>query len=132
MKKVAPKLRLDLAVFRELQDFARLGTELDPAAQKQLDRGLRMVEVLKQKQFAPLSVAEQVICLFAGSSDVLDDIDISRVNHFIDEMLAWIRLEAEEYITQINEANTFDDQLGEYIAEAISAFKTFYKFSYGV
>lgn len=132
MKKVAPKLRLDLAVFRELQDFTRLGTELDTSAQKQLDRGLRMVEVLKQKQFAPLSVAEQVICLFAGSSDVLDDIDISRVSHFIEEMLLWIRLEAEEYITQINEAKTFDDQLGEYITEAINAFKTVYKFSYGV
>lgn len=132
MKKVAPKLRLDLAIFRELQDFSRLGTELDPSAQKQLDRGLRMVEVLKQKQFAPLSVAEQVICLFAGSSDVLEDIELSRVSHFIDEMLLWIRLEAEEYITQINEANTFDDQLGEFIAEAINAFKTVYKFSYGV
>ena len=90
MKKVAPKLRLDLAVFRELQDFARLGTELDPAAQAQLDRGCRIVEVLKQSQFSPLSVGEQVVSILAGSAGLLDDIEVETVSHFINEMLSWM------------------------------------------
>jgi F-type H+-transporting ATPase subunit alpha len=131
MKKVAPKLRLDLAAFRELQDFARLGTELDPAAQKQLDLGCRMVEVLKQKQFAPLSVGEQVISILAGSSGLLGDIEVSKVAHFIEELLSWIKLEAPEYIDTINETGDLSDELIESLKEAIEAFKTLYRFSFG-
>ena len=131
MKKVAPKLRLDLAAFRELQDFARLGTELDPAAQKQLDLGCRMVEVLKQKQFAPLGVGEQVISILAGSSGLLEDIDVSRVAHFVEELLSWIKLEAPEYIDTINETGDLSDELIESLKEAIEAFKTLYRFSFG-
>jgi len=131
MKKVAPKLRLDLAAFRELQDFARLGTELDPAAQKQLDLGCRMVEVLKQKQFAPLSVGQQVISILAGSAGLLEDIDVSKVSHFIEELLSWIKLEAPEYIDAIDETGELSDELIENIKEAIYAFKTLYRFSFG-
>ncbi|RKY08951.1 MAG: F0F1 ATP synthase subunit alpha [Planctomycetota bacterium] len=131
MKKVAPKLRLDLAAFRELQSFARLGTELDPAAQKQLDLGSRMVEVLKQKQFAPLSVGEQVIGILAGSAGLLADIEVSRVAHFVEELLSWIKLEAPEYIDAINETGDLSDELIESIKEAIEAFKTLYRFSFG-
>lgn len=131
MKKVAPKLRLDLAAFRELQDFARLGTELDPAAQKQLDLGCRMVEVLKQKQFAPLSVGEQVISILVGSAGLLADIEVSKVAHFIEELLAWIKLEAPEYIDTINETGDLSDELIENLKEAIEAFKTLYRFSFG-
>ncbi|RPI58007.1 MAG: F0F1 ATP synthase subunit alpha, partial [Planctomycetaceae bacterium] len=98
MKKVAPKLRLDLASFRELQDFARLGTDLDEAAQKQLDRGYRMVEVLKQKQFSPMSIGQEVISILAGSSGAMDDIHVGRANHFLDEFMMWLRLEAPEYV----------------------------------
>ena len=76
MKKVAAKLRLDLAAFRELQDFARLGTELDRSSQRQLDRGYRMVELLKQPQFTPLTVGEQVVTIFAGASGLLDEVPV--------------------------------------------------------
>jgi len=76
MKKVAGKLRLDLAAHRELQDFARLGTELDGASQRQLERGNRMVELLKQPQFAPMTVGQQVITILAGSSGRLDDVPV--------------------------------------------------------
>ena len=131
MKKVAPKLRLDLAAFRELQNFARLGTELDPAAQKQLDLGCRMVEVLKQKQFAPLSVGEQVIGILAGSAGLLAAIEVSKVAHFVEELLSWIKLEAPEYIDEINESGDLSDELIESIKEAIEAFKTLYRFSFG-
>jgi len=131
MQKVAPKLRLELAAFRELQDFARLGTELDPAAQRQLDRGYRMVEILKQKQFSPLSVAEQVISILTGSAGLVDDIEVSDVSHFIEEMLAWMKLEADEYIEELNDKGRLSDELEKRLIEAIETFKTIYKFSYG-
>lgn len=131
MKKVAPKLRLDLAVFRDLQDFARLGTELDPAAQAQLDRGYRMVEILKQKQYAPLSVGQQVASILAGSSGILDDIEVASVSHFVGEMLSWIELEAREYIDRIDETGDLTDDLINSLTEAIKAYKTIYKFSFG-
>lgn len=131
MKKVAPKLRLELAAFRELQDFARLGTELDEAAQRQLDRGYRMVELLKQKQFSPMSVAEQVLSILAGASGALDDIDTSRVNHFVDELIAWMRMEAPEYIETIEETSDIDESLMSGLTEAVEAYKTIYRFSFG-
>jgi F-type H+-transporting ATPase subunit alpha len=131
MKQVAPKLRLDLALFRELQDFARLGTELDQASKLQLQRGQQMVEILKQKQFSPLSTAQQVISILAGSSHLLDDIETSSVTHFIKEMLDWLKLETPEYLEQIDRENKFDDKLMESLTEAIRAFKMIYKFSYG-
>jgi F-type H+-transporting ATPase subunit alpha len=132
MQKVAPKLRLELAAFRELQDFARLGTELDSAAQAQLERGKRMVEILKQKQFSPLGSAQQVISILAGSSGLIDDVGASDVGQFIEEMLDWLRLEANEYIEQIDATGKLSDDLEENLAEAIKAFKTIYKFSHGV
>jgi F-type H+-transporting ATPase subunit alpha len=131
MKKVAPKLRLDLASFRELQDFARLGTDLDEAAQKQLDRGYRMVEVLKQKQYSPMSVAEEVISILAGSSGSLDDIEATRVNHFLDEFLLWLRLEAPEYLDQLSKTGQLDDDFMSALNDAVGAYKTMYKFSFG-
>jgi F-type H+/Na+-transporting ATPase subunit alpha len=106
MKKVAPKLRLDLAAFRELQDFARLGTELDESAQKQLDRGYRMIEVLKQNQYSPMEMAKECFSILAGSSGMLDDIDVSRVQHFLDELLAWMEIEAPEYLDTIGRKAT--------------------------
>ena len=131
MQKVAPKLRLELALFRELQDFSRLGAELDPAARGQLERGYRMVEILKQKQFAPLGVAEQVISILAGSAGLVDDIEVSDVSLFVDEMLAWLKLEAAEYIEKLNTTWKLSDELEKQFIEAIVAFKTIYKFSHG-
>jgi len=131
MKKVAPKLRLDLAAFRELQDFARLGTDLDEMAQKQLDRGYRMVEVLKQKQFSPMSVADEVISILAGSSGILDDIDATRVGHFQEELIAWLKLEAGEYLDEIDKTGKLSDELLSAMNDAVAAYKTIYKFSFG-
>jgi F-type H+-transporting ATPase subunit alpha len=131
MKKVAPKLRLDLAAFRELQDFARLGTELDEAAQKQLDRGYRMVEILKQKQYAPMTVAQEVISILAGSAGALDDIDVHRVNHFMDELVSWMELEAPEYLEMIEQVGDIDENLMTGLKDAVEAYKTIYRFSFG-
>jgi F-type H+-transporting ATPase subunit alpha len=131
MKKVAPKLRLDLAAFREMQDFARLGTELDPAAQKQLDMGYRMVEVLKQKQFAPLSVGEQVVSILAASSGLLNDVEVGSVVRFVEELLGWLKLEAPEYTGEIDKTGQMSDELMEELSVAIDAYKTIFRFSFG-
>ncbi|MEN6307747.1 MAG: F0F1 ATP synthase subunit alpha [Anaerohalosphaeraceae bacterium] len=131
MKKVAPKLRLDLAAFRELQDFARLGTDLDEMAQKQLDRGYRMVEVLKQKQFSPMGVADEVISILAGSSGILDDVDATHVIHFLEELITWLKLEAGEYLDEINKTGKLSDDLLSALNDAVAAYKTIYKFSFG-
>jgi len=87
MKKVAGSLRLDLAAFRELEAFAQLGTELDKATQLQLDRGYRMVELLKQPQFQPLHVADQVISIYAGSKGYFDKVPVPRVQEAEKNML---------------------------------------------
>ena len=131
MKKVAGRLRLDLASFRELEDFARLGTELDPAAQSQLDRGYRMVEILKQPQFAPMNVAEQVISIYAGASGILDDVEPDQVTKFLKELLPWLRLETPEYVVELEQSGVLSDELAESIKEAISVYKNIYRFSFG-
>ena len=88
-KQIAGSLRLDLAAFRELEAFAQLGTELDKATQAQLDRGARMVELLKQKQYVPMDAIDQVISIFAGSKGFLDDVEIDQVNAFEIELLKY-------------------------------------------
>jgi F-type H+/Na+-transporting ATPase subunit alpha len=131
MKKVAPKLRLDLATFREMQAFAQMGTELDPAAQAKLERGKRMVEILKQKQFSPLSASEQVISILAGSAGLVDEIEVKDVTHFITEMIDWMNLEAAEYLNHIESDKAIDEEFVEELTEAVRAYMTIYKFSFG-
>ena len=87
MKSIAGSLRLDLAQFRELEAFAQLGTELDKATQAQLDRGFRMVELLKQDQYVPMDVADQVIVIWAGTKGYLDELEIDDVARFEKELL---------------------------------------------
>ena len=123
MKKVAAKLRLDLAAFRELQNFARLGTELDPATQAQLDRGSRMVELLKQPQFSPMSVGEQVVTIYIGSVGLLDDIPVNAVSEFATKFLQHLAKEHPQYVDEINKTKVFSDELAEKIAATIKQFK---------
>ena len=96
MKKVAGGLRLDLAAFRELEAFAQLGTELDKATQLQLDRGYRMVELLKQPQFQPLHFADQVISIYAGNKGAFDNVPVNRVQEAEKALLQFIREEKHE------------------------------------
>jgi F-type H+-transporting ATPase subunit alpha len=91
MKKVAGGLRLDLASFRELEAFAQLGTELDKATQKQLDRGYRMVELLKQPQYKPLAAVDQVMSIFAGTQGFLDDVPVREVSRWEAAFLSFMR-----------------------------------------
>jgi F-type H+/Na+-transporting ATPase subunit alpha len=90
MKNVSGSLRLDLASFRELEAFAQLGTDLDPATQQRLDRGYRMVELLKQNQYVPLEVADQIMVIYAGTKGFLDKIPVTEVRRWESEFLAFM------------------------------------------
>jgi F-type H+-transporting ATPase subunit alpha len=124
MKKIAGSLRLDLAAFRELEAFAQLGTELDKATQAQLDRGYRMVEVLKQGQYQPLHVADQVISIYAGTNGYFDDIAVPDVAETEREMLRFMREQKSEVRDALIEKAELDDELVEQLRAALDEFKT--------
>lgn len=126
MKKVAGGLRLDLAAFRELEAFAQLGTELDPATQKKLDRGYRMVELLKQAQYQPMDVSEQIISIYAGTRGFLDDVPVDRVREFEIGLLNSVRDRNPELLRKISEAKKLDD-VEEAIKSAINMFKASFR-----
>jgi F-type H+-transporting ATPase subunit alpha len=123
MKQIAGSLRLDLAAFRELEAFAQLGTELDRATQRQLDRGARMVELLKQPQYEVMEVIDQVLSIFAGTRGYLDDIPIASVPQFEQEMLEHFRTAAKEVREELAQKRAFDDELTEKVAYAMKQFK---------
>jgi F-type H+-transporting ATPase subunit alpha len=114
MKKVAGSLRLDLAAFRELEAFAQLGTDLDKATQQQLDRGYRMVELLKQPQFQPLHYADQVFSIFAGTNGTFDAVPVDKVLEVEQEMIQFMR----EQKSEVRDAMV---ETGELDADALTA-----------
>lgn len=122
MKKVAGSLRLDLAAFRELEAFAQLGTELDKATQRQLDRGYRMVELLKQPQFEPLHAADQVISIYAGTRGYFDTVAVPRVREAEKLLLQFMREEYSEVRNQLVETGVLDDALEASLKKALDAF----------
>jgi F-type H+-transporting ATPase subunit alpha len=126
MKEVAGSLRLDLASYRELEAFAQLGTELDPASQRQLDRGGRMVELLKQGQYAPFDVIDQCISIFAGSKGILDDVPVNAVPKFERELLENFRGPNKALRDQLVEKKSFKGIEDQFLA-AVKAFKAAFR-----
>jgi F-type H+-transporting ATPase subunit alpha len=125
MKKVAGKLRLDLSQYRDLEAFAQFGSELDPETQRQLARGERLVEMLKQNERHPLSVAEQVASLYAGTGGYLDRVKVERVADFLEGLLARLRTENKDLVERINSGDLSDEDeeyLGDAIAEMVDDF----------
>jgi F-type H+-transporting ATPase subunit alpha len=122
MKKVAGTLRLDLAAFRELEAFAQLGTELDPATQRQLDRGARMVELLKQGQAQPLPVEHQVMMIKGASEGMLDGSPVSKVAEFEKGFLAFMTAEYPEVGKEIAEKRELSKEGEAKFKEAIKRF----------
>jgi F-type H+-transporting ATPase subunit alpha len=120
-----------LAAYYELLDFARLGTELDAASQRRLERGKRMVELLKQPQFSPLSVGEQVTTILAGSSGQLDDITVEATSSFATEMLKWLNDRHPDLVAEINKTGKLSDELAAKITERVGEFKAIYKGTHG-
>ncbi|TWU04366.1 F0F1 ATP synthase subunit alpha [Stieleria varia] len=127
MKKVAGGLRLDLAQFRALEAFAQLGTDLDAATQAQLDRGYRLVELLKQPQYQPLSVAEQVLSIFAGTEGHLDDVDIKGVQAWEKAFLQYARDKKQSLLDELMNKGELTDDVRSQIESLIKEFKAGYK-----
>jgi F-type H+-transporting ATPase subunit alpha len=126
MKKFAGSLRLDLASFRALEAFSQLGTDLDTATQKQLDRGKRMVELLKQPQFRPLPTFEQVISIFAGTQGVLDEIPVPGVLAFEAAMLSHVRHEFPEILQEMEKTGDLPEALAKNLLGVLNNFKAQY------
>jgi F-type H+/Na+-transporting ATPase subunit alpha len=125
MKSVAGKLKLDLAQFRELEAFAALGTELDPVTQAQLDRGYRVLEILKQNEGSPWPVEEQVVTIFAVARGLMDKIEISRVRDFESKLLEHIRSAHPEFLKGIRESKKIEDEQG--LERTVLAFAEAYR-----
>jgi F-type H+/Na+-transporting ATPase subunit alpha len=126
MRKVAGKLRLDLSQYRDLEAFAQFGSELDPETQRSLARGERLVEMLNQKERKPLSVADQVASIYAGTGGYLDRIRTERVQEFLDRLLSGLHSDNGDLMKRINESGELSDEdenaLGDAIAQAIDDF----------
>ena len=121
MKKVAGTLRLNLAQFRELEAFAEFGSELDAASLAQLERGARVVETLKQDQYAPLPVEEQVLELYAVTNGHLDDIAVDKISRAERELRKFVKTRNPELLDQIRDTGKLPD--GAAMDAAIAAFK---------
>lgn len=118
MKQVAGKLRLDLAQYRELQSFAQFGSDLDEATKHQLERGKRLVELLKQPQFAPMPVADQVAVLFAVTEGLFDEVEMSKLADVRDAYLTRLHTIDKALIEKIDASDKIDDELGEALKKA--------------
>ena len=127
MKQIAGSLRLDLAAFRELEAFAQLGTELDAATQQQLDRGARMVELLKQPQYVPMGVIDQVISIFAGSNGYLDDLSNEDVAEFEKGLLEYMSTTGKAVRDELDQTRAFSDELKDKLSAAIVEYKKGFK-----
>ncbi|AJD05742.1 F0F1 ATP synthase subunit alpha [Campylobacter lari] len=122
-KQVSGTLRLDLAQYRELQAFAQFASDLDEASRKQLERGQRMVEVLKQPPYSPLSAENQVVMIYAGTKGYLDDIAVSKIGEFEAALYPFIEAKYPEIFEQIRTKKALDKDLEEKLAKALSEFK---------
>ena len=123
MKKLTGSLRLDLAAFRELEAFAQLGTELDVTTQKSLDRGRRMVELLKQPQYEPMEVVDQILSIHAGVRGFLDDLPLDKVRAFEQALLEHYRDEFPEVREQVAAAGKLTDELNARLGEIVGNLK---------
>jgi F-type H+-transporting ATPase subunit alpha len=124
MRQVAGSLRLDLAQYRELAAFAQFGSDLDKATQSQLNRGARLVEVLKQPQYQPLAVEKQVLIIYAGGNGYLDGIPTSEVRRYEDDLLRYMESRHGSTMKTLAEKKAIDDTLKQAIEAALKEFAT--------
>ncbi len=127
MKKVAGGLRLDLASFRELEAFAQLGTDLDPVTQSRLDRGYRMVELLKQLQYKPMSVFDQVVSIYAATRGHMDDVAVANIADFETKLLAFMHDRKSDVMKKLEDSKDLGEEVETGIKAAIAEFKKGYK-----
>ncbi|OGG13018.1 F0F1 ATP synthase subunit alpha [Candidatus Gottesmanbacteria bacterium RIFCSPHIGHO2_01_FULL_39_10] len=127
MKQVAGKLRLDLAQYRELAAFAQFSTDLDTATKNQLERGSRMVELLKQKQYVPLSVEKQIVLIYAGTFGFLDDIPLTKIAEFESKYLEYMESVHKKLLSEIKKEAKIGEANEEKLKKAITDFKKSFK-----
>ena len=127
MKSVAGTLRLDLAQYRELEAFAKFGSDLDKVTLSQLTRGERMVEILKQNQYVPMDVEKQIAIIFAASKGLLDDLDIEEVSDFETGLFEYLDANAADSLASIVNEGTISEETGEKLERAISDYKAGFK-----
>ena len=127
MRKVAGTLRIDLSQYQELAGFAQFGSELDKESQRQIERGKRMTELLKQDQYSPLKVGEEVLVLYAGTHGYLDSIEVSDVLPYEKQLLSFVRAEHPAVLDMLNSVNELTPEAEEKIVAALEAFKTVFK-----
>lgn len=127
MRKVAGTLRIDLSQYQELAGFAQFGSELDKESQRQIARGKRMTELLKQNQYSPLKVGEEVLVLYAGTHGYLDSIEVHDVLRYEKELLAYMHAEHQDVLDALNTATELSKEVEEKMVSALDAFKTVFK-----
>jgi F-type H+-transporting ATPase subunit alpha len=131
MKQVSGRLRVDLAQYRELEAFAAFGSDLDSASKAQLERGKRMVELLKQGQYAPYAIEDQVVSIWAGTTGKLDDVPVEDIRRFEREFLDYLHREHKELLTVIVETGKLPDETIEALTDAVNSFKQQFETSDG-
>ena len=127
MRKVAGTLRIDMSQYQELAGFAQFGSELDKESQRQIARGKRMSELLKQNQYSPLHVGEEVLVLFAGVNGYLDSVEVEDVREYEKQLLAFVHAEQKTLLDELNAANELTKDLEEKVRAALDAFKNIFK-----
>ncbi len=123
MKKLVGGIRIALAQYRELEAFSQFASDLDDATRKQLDRGRRLMEVMKQKQYQPMSVVEMALSLFAIQSGYADDLDVAMVGDFERGLLAHVHAEDPNFVEEINASGDFNDEIKQKLHDIAKAFK---------
>ena len=123
MKQVSGTLRLELAQYRELQSFAQFGSDLDKDSKKRLEKGKRLVEVLKQDQYSPMAVEKQIAILYAVVNDLLSDIKVSDVRRFESELLEYMDTHNRELLKKIVEGKVLSDEIKTELDNSIVEFK---------
>jgi F-type H+/Na+-transporting ATPase subunit alpha len=123
MRQVAGTLKLELAQYRELAAFAQFGSDLDKATQNQLNRGKRLVEILKQDQYQPLPFSKQILIIFAGTNGYLDDLEIGQIRPFESELLKYVESMNPRLLDTIMQKKTIDDAMKADIEKTLKEFK---------
>jgi F-type H+-transporting ATPase subunit alpha len=125
MKKVAGGLRINLAQFRELEAFAQFGSDLDEATQQSLSRGARLVELLKQGQYVPMSNAAQIVALFAGTAGLIDSVELDRVTEFEAGFVEYMTDNHSDLMATLNNWSTkWNNEMAEEVTGACAKFLT--------
>jgi F-type H+-transporting ATPase subunit alpha len=126
MRQVAGTLKLDLAQYRELAAFSQFGSDLDKVTQNQLNRGVRLTEILKQPQFSPLPTEKQVVIIFAGTNGYLDDLKVEDIHGFEEGLYKYLDSAQSQLLKDIIEKKTLDDDLKNRIKAALKEYKENY------